>query len=129
MMRKSQAANEFMMLLSMALLFMMLILYGVSQEMRSLAIRKEAYAIKDVGFFVQNELFYAAVVKDGYSREFEVPTYHNGVDYKVSINGNFLLLESVKSTQVWEFPIPKVNGNIQKGMNSINRTGGEIYLN
>jgi len=128
-MRKGQVANEFIILLGVGIIFLLIFLYAISDDIRSLTVQKEENAIKDVGFSTQNEFFFAAGSKDGYKRTFTVPDTHNGVSYTIDILGGYLILESTKNNQIREFAIPPVIGNITKGENNISKTGGVIYLN
>ena len=96
--------------------------------MKFLVAKKEQNAIRDLGFSIQNEFFFASNVKDGYYREFNVPEVHNGVKYSITMNQGYLMLTS-NSGQYQEFAIPQVIGNIKKGTNNITRIGGVIYLN
>ena len=128
-MKKAQVANEFLILLCMSFLFLLIFMYASAEDIQFLIQKKEFNAINDMGFFVQSEIFQAASVYDGYYREFEVPKTHYGVNYSITISGNFLLIKSTHTGQLLEFRITNVTGNVQKGMNNITKLGGVIYLN
>lgn len=127
--KKAQVANEFLILLCMSFLFLLVFMYAAGEDIKFLIQKKEINAISDMGFFVQSEIFQASSVYDGYYREFEIPETHYGVNYTITISGNHLLIKSLKTQQLLEFPITNVSGNVKKGMNNITRIGGVIYLN
>jgi hypothetical protein len=128
-MKKGQVANEFLILLGMGMIFLLIFLYAISDDMQSLTMEKEFNSIRDVGYSVQNEFFLAAGVKDGYFRQFKVPETHDGVRYNITISGGYLVLQSEKTHQLAEFAVPPVVGSIRKGENNISKEGGVIYLN
>jgi uncharacterized protein (UPF0333 family) len=128
-MKKAQVANEFIILFGFAVLVLMIFLYVMIDEVRSIQSEKELEAIRDVGFFVQNELFIASIVNDGYYREFEIPILHQSLEYSININNNMLILVSQRNDIEQYFLIPKVEGNVTKGLNNISKIGGVIHLN
>ena len=128
-MNKAQVANEFLILLGVMCLSLVLFLYATSDEIKSLVFEKELHAVRDIGFVIQNELFFAANVNDGYYREFMVPDKHDGIEYSITINDRTLIVISTRSNIEQVFYVPKVQGNIQKGINNISKSGGVIYLN
>ena len=77
----------------------------------------------------RNEIFLANNVKDGYVRNFKIPTIYYGYDYSIEIFNNTMVLESQKSNIQHEYFIPSLNGTIKKGDNIIKKINGTIYLN
>ncbi len=128
-MGRGQVSNEFIVLLGVCILLVLSVLYGISENMQSLVLKKEKHAIRDIGYFVQNELFSAAQAKDSYSREFELPQKHNSVDYTISIVSGYLEITAARTGAYTEFRLPKVTGDIQKGKNTVRKEGGAVYLN
>jgi len=127
-MRKCQVANEFVLLLGVAMLMIMLFLSIVSKDMEFMVTKKEQNVLRDIGFSVQNELFIAANVKDGYTRTFEIPPNYRGVNYNVSVNSGYLILSSDRTNQLAEYALPEFNGTLHLGFNQINKSGGVIYV-
>jgi len=128
-MGKAQASNEFVIVLGVAILLMMVFLGTIAGDMKFLVIKKEMNVIRDIGFSVQNELFLAANVKDGYLREFFIPKKHNGVMLNATIAYDHLIMHAEKTVQTQEFQIPKVQGQLKSGWNNITKQRGVIYLN
>ncbi len=128
-MNKGQVANEFLILLGIGIIFLLVFLYAISDDIQSLTTEKEYNAIRDVGYSVQYEFFLAAAVKDGYMRKFTVPITHDGVQYNITHSGNYLVLQTVKTGQVAEFAVPPFEGTIRKGQNNISMNGGVIHVN
>lgn len=128
-MRQSQVSNEFIVLLGVCILIVLTILYGLSENMKSLVLKKEKHAIRDVGYYIQNEIFNAAYAKDGYSRTFPVPQKHNGVEYTLGTTGGYLELTATSTGAYAEFRLPEIVGIISKGENTVRKEGGVIYLN
>lgn len=128
-MKKAQIASEFLILLCIAFLFLLVFLYASAEDIKFLIQKKELNAITDMGIFVQNEIFQATNVYDGYYREFNIPETHYGVNYSITISGNHLIIKSISTQQLLEFPITNVTGNVKKGINNISRIRGVIYLN
>jgi hypothetical protein len=128
-MAQSQVSIEFLILIGVASLTLMVFLNYASDSIRDISIAREQDAIRDVGFAVQNELFVATQVEDGYLRYFDVPLHSNGVQYNISIIPHYLVLTSSPTSWVEVFRIPLVTGNVTLGDNNITRRGGVIYLN
>ena len=128
-MMKGQAATEFIIVTGIVLLILFVLLFAVANDINVLQNKKELAAVKNVGFMIQNELFNAAYVQDGYYREFDVPDSNKGVKFTLSIANNYLTVISTENSMLQEFPLPEVVGNIQFGTNIVRREGGVIYLN
>jgi hypothetical protein len=88
---------------------------------------KQNLLIEDFAYSVQNEFVIAIQTKPGYTRQFEVPTKLEGFSYDVSINSNMLVFEY--GDNIFSLPIPKVQGNIVKGTNTIKNKNNTICLN
>jgi hypothetical protein len=126
---RSQVSSEFMILAGVAALTMMIFLFYTSDMVRDASFRRETYAARDIGLTVQNELFLASQVKDGYQRTFELPFKHYDMDYNISIIRNIVVIHSAGHDVEQGFLIPQVVGNITKGFNTVSRRGGTVYLN
>jgi len=70
----------------------------------------------------------AASVEDGYVRDFTIPIQlDNSVNYTLTTKNYTITVESKNS--IYTFTIPNSVGNLSKGSNRINKTGGVIYIN
>ncbi len=127
--KQAQVSNEFIILLGIVIITMMVFLHSISENISGLADTKEYLAVRDLGFSLQTEFLIAQQVNDGYVRTFDVPDSYHTFDYDITIEQEYLILTSVKNSIEHVFFIPEVNGVIQKGENTINKTGGVIYLN
>ena len=82
----------------------------------------------DVGFLkLQREIYIAASVEDGYVRYFTIPEKNEGINYSVTTKNLSLIVESKNAFSV--VTLPYSIGNLTKGSNKINKTGGTIYVN
>jgi len=128
-MSKAQVANEFFILLGVSMIMIMLFLSFIAKDMEYMVVKKEDNILRDIGFSVQNELFNAANVKDGYYREFEIPNTYRGVHYNVSINNGYMLFKSDRTNQMIEYAIPNISGELRLGINNISKVDGVIHVN
>jgi len=129
-MNRAQVSSEFMVFLGIMIIVMMVFLAAVSDDIKFLVAKKERHALRDIGLTAQNELFIAAGVNDGYYREFVLPApMHNGIDYSITIIDRSLVVTGGLSGTEQVYDVPKVIGNMQKGLNNVSRIGGIIYLN
>jgi hypothetical protein len=128
-MAQGQVSNEFLILIGVVFLTLLLFLYYAADNIRDVSFKRELIAVRDVGFSVQQELFLASEVKDGYARSFDIPNTVDGFSYNISIVHHTLILVSDASNVEQSFPVPLVVGNLSKGVNHITRSGGVIYVN
>jgi hypothetical protein len=126
---RAQIANEFMVAVGLAIIVMLGVLFVSMHDLQEIQGRREMEAIRDVGFAVQNELFLAAFVQDGYVRTFELPQKNAGIAYSISLVNDNIVVRSDEHGFVQEFTAPEVVGNIAKGSNTVRREGGVIHLN
>ncbi len=128
MVSKAQISAEFFMLVGLAFLIAIAFEIASLDQLKDFRIQKEEEAIRDVALKVQKELFIAANVEDGYVRTFELPDrLDNTINYSLTILNSTLFVQSKNS--FYTVSIPKVVGNLSRGINGINKTGGVLYLN
>ena len=125
--KKSQTAIEFMFLVGVAFSIVMIFMVASKDQVKEINTEKEQILVKDLAFKVQNEINLAAVLDDGYSRNFEIPNKLETIDYAISTEGGILTISTANEDSV--LFIPKVNGSIQKGANSIRKENGILYIN
>ena len=117
------------MLLGVALLILMMVLAMISDDVSFIAYKKERHVADDLGFMLQNELFLASEVHDGYTRTISLQERYDGVRYNVTIIGRTLVVRTDIEGIEQPFYIPDVVGDFKKGENTIRKQGGVIYLN
>jgi len=127
-MGRAQVSNEFVILMGVAVLMTMVFLFLVGESMQERTIEKERLALRDMGLALQQELFTAVKLKDGYHREIELPEKYKNTAYTVVIFRGYLLLDAPDTGNHQEFAVPDVQGNFSKGKNTITKTGGVVYI-
>ena len=125
--KKAQVAMEFVFLVGLAFTVMVVFVSSTRSEFSDLRSLEERSLVKDVSVMVQHELVVASNVEDGYIRKFIVPLNLEGISYNISIINNTLLTSS--SGYEYVLSVPSIVGNVVKGNNTINKTGGIIRLN
>ncbi len=126
---KSQTAIEFLILVGVMLLFFtsfFLVLGGNIEDKASDNLNKN---VNEVALLVQEEIGLASDSVDGYYREFKVPQDINGLDYDINIVGGLVYIESVNEKYSIALPVQNVSGEIEKGVNVIQKKGGIVLLN
>ena len=108
------------------LILALVILVGFVVVMNDTREDQKAAEIKDLGFQIQRELILASEVHEGYSRDIDIPEYIGKYDYTI-INNERVLVLTVDDVD-YPFPIPKTNGTIKKGNNTIKNIGGEVVI-
>ena len=81
----------------------------------------------DIALKMQREILIAAYVEDGYSRSFQLPENLEAINYSIRTQNSTVIIQSKKA--FYSLPIPNAIGNFTKGTNTINKTGGVIYIN
>ena len=123
---KSQISLEFLTLIGLALVILICALIIASSNLEMKQDEEEQIAVKDLAMMIQNELYLAAQVRDGYQREIMVPYKVNIWDY--TINQTNISLSIQTSNVYYELAIPKIIGNISKGSNIIRNQGGNVTV-
>ncbi|MBD3249220.1 hypothetical protein GF336_04195 [Candidatus Woesearchaeota archaeon] len=125
---KAQVSMEFVFLVSLAFMIMTVFIASTRSEFDELRSEEERTLVRDVGMMAHSELVIASNVEDGYRRIFDIPEkLDESIEYDIEISNNTLLVYTDDYESV--FNVPSVTGQIQKGNNRINKTGGTIYLN
>ena len=124
---KSQVALEFLIFSGIAFILIIVLTAISANQIKGIFNYKEDILVKDLALKVQGELNLAAMVEDGYTREFEVPDKLDNIDYSIFIVNGTLFVQSKNSIYIAR--VPKLIGNVSKGINSINKLSGLIYIN
>ena len=124
---KAQISAEFFIFLGLAFLVAIAFEIASLDQLNDFRIRKESDAIKDMALKLQKELLIAATVEDGYVRKFTIPETLDRADYTLTTINSTITVGSVNGLYI--VSIPQAIGNVSKGTNTINKTGGVIYIN
>lgn len=124
---KAQISAEFFIFLGLAFLIAIAFELASLEQLNDFRIQKENEAVKDLALKLQKELLIAAVVEDGYVRVFGIPDKLDSINYSLATQNSTITVESKNSLYI--VSIPKAVGNASKGTNTINKTGGVIYIN
>ena len=113
----------------MGLAFLIAIAFELAslEQLNDFRLKKEGEAVKDMAYKLQKEFLVAANVEDGYVRAFTIPDTLDRINYTVTTINSTISVESANSLFI--VSIPQVIGNVRKGENTINKTGGVIHIN
>ncbi len=123
---KSQISAEFFIFIGLAFLISIAFAAASLEQLNDFRAKKDEEAVKDLALKLQKELITASAVEDGYVRVFELPDKLDGINYSLTTKNSTITVESKNSLYVAS--IPNAIGNFSKGINTINKTGGVIYL-
>lgn len=124
---KAQISAEFFVFLGLGFLIAIAFDIASINQLNDFRTEKESEAVRDLALKLQMELSIAANVEDGYVRIFGIPDALDSINYSVTIQNSTVIVQSKNS--IYLSSIPKVIGNISKGTNVINKSGGVIYIN
>ncbi|MBS3114953.1 hypothetical protein J4448_07680 [Candidatus Woesearchaeota archaeon] len=124
---KAQVSAEFFIFLGLAFLIAIAFELASLEQLNDFRIQKENEAVKDLALKLQKELLIAAVVEDGYVRFFQIPDKLDSINYSLATKNSTITVQSKNSLYI--VSIPRAIGNASKGANTINKTGGVIYIN
>ncbi len=125
--KKGQVAMEFIILVGIAFFTFLSLLIIMLYHTEQLRNQKETELVVGISLMVQNELNSASVVKDGYYREFVIPEQLDGKEYKITRENNRLYFKTTKYEA--NVIVPDYEGELEKGVNTINKTGGVLNIN
>lgn len=126
-MLKAQVSSEFFVFVGLSLLIALAFELSSLQQLNEFRLQKENEAVKDIALKLQKELLLAANVEDGYVRVFDVPNKLENIDYSIFMTNISITVNSSRALYI--VAIPNALGNISKGVNKINKTGGVIHIN
>ncbi|MFW6449558.1 MAG: hypothetical protein ACOCZ6_00770 [Nanoarchaeota archaeon] len=127
-MKRSQVANEFMILFGVMIVVTLVFLIILNNYADMTATDEEEKVMNDFGHYLQNEFITASEVKDGYVREIYLPQTIEGFEYTVSNTNRSITVISTRSEIEFYYPIPEVHGTLDKGHNKIKKRDGNVYI-
>ena len=124
---KAQISAEFFVFLGLAFLIAIAFEIASLDQLNDFRKQKESELVRDLALKLQKELLLAANVEDGYVRVFQIPDKLDNIDYFLTVQNYTINIQSKNSFYI--LPIPRTIGNLTRGANVINKTGGVIYIN
>lgn len=124
---KAQVSVEFFIFMGMAFLVAIAFEIASLDQLKDFRVQKESDSVKDIAIKLQKEILIAASVEDGYVRAFTIPNQMDNINYTLTTLNYTITVESKNS--IYTVLIPNSVGNVTKGPNIINKTGGVIYIN
>ncbi|MCA9478132.1 MAG: hypothetical protein KC535_03230 [Nanoarchaeota archaeon] len=131
-MRKGQLSIEFIMMIVMSFAVLFSFVYVLMHVSAQKNEQKTFEEINNLGISLQNEFLLASELEDGYMREIYVPVTLNGLAYSIA-NGDVADAEGYLEITFGDlgitYNIPRLNGTIQKGTNTLQKKDGWLLLN
>ena len=125
---RAQVSVEFFIFVGLAFLIAIAFTLASLDQLQDFRIERESEAVKDIALKIQKELLIAASVEDGYIRVFEMPLQVENINYSLTTL-NYTIINVLSKNSFYTVAVPKAVGNVTKGTNKINKTGGIIYIN
>ncbi len=125
--KKAQGAIEFLIIFGAVFFFFVIFLEVISENIEQKNEEKEDLIAQNIVLSVRDEIALASKSSDGYYREFTLPPTIIGKNYDVKLVNNSVYV-SAEGIGV-SYKIVSVNGEIKKGLNTIKKENGEVYLN
>ncbi|MCF7865936.1 hypothetical protein K9L67_02675 [Candidatus Woesearchaeota archaeon] len=131
-MNKGQIAIEFITLSIMGFFILISLIAMLSFFSVQKSSEKTYQELQDLGMSIQEEIFLASGVENGYQRNFEIPTELNGKPITIEqgttiINTAYLILK-FENNEIF-YDIPLIDGNITTGQNTIIKNNDSIQIN
>ncbi len=126
---KAQSALELLIIIGAVLFVFISLMFIFQQNLAQKSIEERNSRALEIALSVQNELNIAASARDGYERNFELPSKIIGHDYNISIVEEQVYLQTTDGKISLALPAQNVTGQIQLGQNIIKKSNGQIFLN
>ena len=124
----AQFSIEFVVLVAfMFLVFLVFISIMTSNLIESKETEAQETA-EDIATLVSNEVYAAKPLSDGYTRTFELPNKINGNEYDIEIIDDRELVVNYLDEEYVYFLPEKVEGNVDRGLNRVEKIDGIVYL-
>jgi uncharacterized protein (UPF0333 family) len=124
---KAQGSMEFLVAISLIILFFILFIYVIGENTFSINKQKREIIMSDILNKAKEELVLAQQMHDGYLRKFIIPEKISNNEYTINIISNQLIINT-SSGDYW-VTIPETQGDIHLGENLIRKEKGVVYLN
>ncbi len=127
--RHAQSSLEFVILVAAMVFFFLMILAAVSEQHGIRAEKERAFLVKDTAIGVQHELVLASGAQDGYERTFTVPPTLLNHPYNLTLVDDFVYIALANGRESLALSVPKVNGTLIIGANTIRKIDGRVFVN
>jgi len=124
--KKSQVSMEFVFLVGLAFMIMIIFISATRSEFDDLRFEEERIGVQDVAVTIQHELIMASDMRDGYTRNFEIPEEISGKTYSIQIINTTLVVYTTDYEYVVN--VPPIIGSVDRGSNKINKSDSFIYV-
>ena len=128
---KAQVAYEFILVFfTLTLGFTVWVMLSSSLQ-NDFNARRLSSEVNDLGLSLQDTLYTAVQMPDGFSRSFSLPYTVLGYDYSIKIYnmGSFSMFDLSVLDQVSSFQAPIIKGDFVKGVNFLRVSNGVVCLN
>ncbi|MBT4166067.1 hypothetical protein HOE04_03455 [archaeon] len=129
MIKRSQTAIEFLVLVSAVLFFFVVFFLTIGENIQDKTRENINKIVNEIAFLVQEEISFASESVDGYYRVFKIPESLNGLEYDIDVSDGRVYLKTYNNKYAVALPVQDVSGEIIKGENVLRKEGGVIYLN
>ncbi|MEM7825354.1 MAG: hypothetical protein QW412_00660 [Candidatus Aenigmatarchaeota archaeon] len=126
---KAQVTEEFIYLLGVFCFF--LLAFIIAYNWRNSQIQEQTLILEleRVGDETANQVNLAYLSGSGFSKEYFLPERITGFLYNVTIYGNFIILNTTKSSYSTSLVTSSIEGNFTTGKNLIKNIDGRVKIN
>jgi len=126
--KKGQGAVEFLIIFGATLFFFVLFMTAVKISAEDKAAEKYVDLADGIALLVRDEILLAHKSSEGYEREFIVPINLYGKAYDINVTPDGTVYVYTEDIGI-SYQVANVSGTINKGANTIRKSGGAVYLN
>lgn len=127
--KKGQSAIEFLILVAALFFFFILFFMAIQSNMYAKNIEKTNLLVKKTAYKIRDEINLALEASEGYSRNFSIPNKIGNKEYNASVNNSMIYLITHDRKHSIGISIRDIEGELQKGENTIEKKNGEVCLN
>jgi hypothetical protein len=124
---KSQISLEFSIILAAVILLSVTLISVAFIKVSAIKTQDNFQKMHILKDNIENEIQLARNSHYGYIRRFYLPSTIDSKNYNITTYDDFIVISYEGITG--EFPVGKINGTIQKGLNKITNKNGEIIIN
>jgi hypothetical protein len=122
-----QVSEEFVAFVGIGFLMAIIVMMVIFNEQQNKFRERDISETRELAIKIEEEIIIAATVENGFARNFSLPsTLPSGKGYGIVENSSYVRI--VAETSEWEVRVPKYNGSIQKGQNTICKKYGKVFI-
>ncbi len=125
-MKNSQIALEFVIFIALGMLFLLIKIPFAINKNSEISQDKRYMKIGELADYIENEVYLASIVEDGYSRTFNIQNSLDGYPLFIQQNSTYVKISTEKESKI--FRISEINGTLKIGNNNIRKEGGIVYV-